>query len=167
MLDHCCEQIQDIEDEYKDDHVKIRLRSKEFSAPQYVAEKVKQKLNDLIFYSTVCRFRKMGHDITFTDDQCTHIYQIARRNYCRLEKIENQTDWIVCSIPRAISSSATTSNLTLKHSNELCSRLSMRKISILQSSIEIYLTQETTSIPVPSLFRDTDSSRKKPLFVFF
>ena len=148
MLDNCREQIQDIENEYTDDHVKIRIRSKEFSAPQYLIDKVKQKLNDLIFYSTVCRFRKMGNTITLTDDDRTQINQIARRNYCRIEKIDSQTDWIVCSIPQAFSSSAATSKLAIQRSNELCSSLSMKKISILQSSIEIYLTNKITSIPV-------------------
>ncbi|CAF4018972.1 unnamed protein product, partial [Adineta steineri] len=147
LLDHCCEQIQNIEDEYKDDHVKIRIRLKEFSAPQYVAEKVKQKITDLILYTTICRFSKMSTEIVFTDDQRTHIYQIARKNYCRIEKIDNQTDWIVCPIPKAFSSSSATSNLTVQRSNEFYSGLSMKKISILQSSIEIYLTDQITSIP--------------------
>ncbi|CAF0897838.1 unnamed protein product [Adineta steineri] len=147
LLDHCCEQIQNIEDDYKDDHVKIRIRLKEFSASQYVAEKVKQKITDLILYTTICRFSKMSTEIIFTDDQRTHIYQIARKNYCRIEKIDNQTDWIVCPIPKAFSSSSATSNLTVQRSNEFCSGLSMKKISILQSSIEIYLTDQITSIP--------------------
>jgi hypothetical protein len=77
----------------------------------------------------------MGNTNTLTDDERTEINQIARRNYCRIEKIDSQTDWIVCSIPKAFSSS-----------------VSMRKISILQSSIEIYLINPTTSIPVRLTF---------------
>jgi hypothetical protein len=163
---HCSEQIQDIEDEYKDDYVKIRIRLKEFSAPQYVAEQVKQKIHNLIFYSTICRFRKIGNDMIFTEEQRTHIYQIARRNYCRIEKIENEIDWIVCSIPNAFSQSAPTSNLTLQRSSDLCSGLCMKNISILQSSLQIYLTDQISSIPVRLPFSKDSISQEKNCNVF-
>jgi hypothetical protein len=94
----------------------------------------------------------MGNTNTLTDDERTEINQIARRNYCRIEKIDSQTDWIVCSIPKAFSSSVPASNLAIQRSSELCASLSMRKISILQSSIEIYLINPTTSIPVRLTF---------------
>lgn len=137
-----------MENEYKDDHVQIRIRQKEINAPQYLIDKVQQKLNELLLYSTVCRFCKLSTTITLTDDERTQLYCLARKNYCRIDKINVETDWIVCSIPKAFPPSAVTSSLVVQRSKEFSSSLSMKKISLLESSIEIYLTEQTTFVPV-------------------
>ncbi|UJR16813.1 hypothetical protein I4U23_003712 [Adineta vaga] len=92
-------------------------------------KKTKRQLLQSIIHQHIIQ---IGNDITLTDDQRTQIYQIAKRNYCRIEKFENQNSWIVCTIPKASATSATISNLTLQRSND---------------SIEIYLTHDITSIP--------------------
>jgi hypothetical protein len=125
-------------------------KKKEVRAPHYLIDKMKRKINELIFNSTVCRYRKMGDSIILTDDQHLQIMSIAKKNYCRIDKIDNQTDWVICSIPKAFQSSANTSSLVIQQLNEFCSSLSMKKISTSHGSIEIYLASQTISIPVRS-----------------
>lgn len=148
MLDNCLEELKDIENEYKDDNVKIRIRQKEFNAPQYLIEKIKEKISELMFLLATSQFKKIGNSFILTNEQIKQLNQIARGNKCRIEKIDTKTEREVYSIPKTLSQSSNTSTFIIEQSNEFCSSLSMRKISVLNGSIEIYLTNQSTTIPV-------------------
>jgi hypothetical protein len=128
--------------------VKIRIRLKECSAPQYLTEKIKQKINELMFHTVICQFQNIGNFIQLTNDQNQQLSQIARHHYCRIEKIDTKTEMKVYSIPNALSQTPNTLNSIIEQSNAFCSTLSMRKISVLNGSIEIHLTNQSTSITV-------------------
>lgn len=150
MLENCTEQLKDIQDEYKDDAVKIRIRSKEFCAPQYLIETIKQKIYELIYENIICQYEKIGNSITLTDNHKNQLYKIAKYNYCRIEKLETKLDIKVYSIPKALSTTANVSSSIVQQSNELTSSLSIRQISVLKGSIEIYLRNTSDSISVSS-----------------
>ncbi|CAF1449677.1 unnamed protein product [Rotaria sordida] len=147
LLENCVEQLNDIENEYKNDCVKIRIRQKEFSVPQYLIGKIKQKIHELMIQTIICKYQKIGNSILLNDDNNKQFYQIAKRNYCRIEKIEIKTEMNVYSIPKALSQTSNISNSIIQQSNEFTSSLSMKKISVLNGSIEIYLTNQSISIP--------------------
>lgn len=146
MLDNCIDALKDIENEYKDDHVKIRIRLREFTAPQYLIAKIKQQINELIIEKSICRFQQIDNSIVLTNEQRRKIYQIARNNHCQIETIEIKFDVEVYTIPNA--------PLSESQSDQSHSWMSARKISILNSSIEIYLTNQSNSIPVRFFFSD-------------
>ncbi|CAF3609150.1 unnamed protein product [Rotaria socialis] len=147
LLENCIHELKDIENEYKDDCVKIRIRLKEFSAPQYLIDNIKQKIRELMIQIVTCQFHKIGNSITLTNDNNKQLNRIARHNYCRIEKLETKTEMKVYSIPKALSPSVNISNSIMLQSNEFVSALSMRKMSVLNGSIEIYLTNQSDSIP--------------------
>ena len=152
LLENCLEQIQEIQNAYKDDNVEIRLRQKQINAPRYLMDTIKKKLSELLCYSTTFQFFSIGSVIALTDEQHEQLNQIARKNYCRIEKIDRQTDWIVCSIPKALSFTVPKSNLLIERSNELCSSITMKKMAISRSTIEIYLEDQNVSLLVRQSF---------------
>lgn len=147
-MDNCIEQLKDIEDEFKDDGVKIRMRQKEFRAPQYLIEKMKQRVKELIFQTVNYRFEKIGNSFELTDDNNNQLNRIAQHNYCRIEKIETKSEMKIYPIPKALSQLPNMSSSIIQQSKKFYSSLSVRKISVLNGSIEIYLTDQTISIPV-------------------
>ncbi|CAF5101370.1 unnamed protein product, partial [Rotaria sp. Silwood1] len=146
-IENCIDELQDIENEYKDDNVKIRIRLKEFSAPQYLIETIKEKLKGLMVQKTIFQYQKIGNSIELTDNHSDELKRIARQNYCRIEGIETKTGMKLYSIPKALSQSSNVSSSIVQNSNEFISSLSARKISIMNGSIEIYLTNQSNTIP--------------------
>lgn len=132
--------------------MKIRIRHQEFTSPKYLVDKIKQRLNELITYSSTWTFCKMDNaTLALSDDQWREISTIARRNFCQIQKIDFEADSIIISIPKAVSTSKTTSSLVLQRSHQLSSSLSMKQIPIAQGFIETHLTSQTKTIPVSSL----------------
>ena len=74
--------------------------------------------------------------------------EIAKRHYCRIVEIEAKLDTKIYSIPKALSPTSSASTLIMQQSNEFYSSLSMRRIVVLNGSIEIYLTNQSSSISV-------------------
>lgn len=151
-MDNCLEQAKDIEEEYKDDSVKIRIRQKDFSAPQYLAEKIRQKINEFMFHTLICQYQTMGNSIVVSTQQHEQIQRLLTSSNCRIEKKETRTSMEVYSIPKALSSSSNTSNAIIEQSQDFSATLSVRKISIAHGSIEVHLTNRTKSIPVSFIF---------------
>ncbi|CAF3806468.1 unnamed protein product [Rotaria sp. Silwood1] len=147
LLENCIEQLKDIEDEYKDDCVKIRIRKTEFSAPQYLIDKIHEKIKQLMIQPVIFQYMEIENSVQLTDDDIKKIRHIAEYNYCRIEKIDSKMEMKVYSIPKASSQLTNISSSIIQQSNEFISSLSMRKISVLNGSIEIYLTDQTRSIP--------------------
>ena len=140
--------MKDIEEEYKDDCVKIRIRQKDFSAPQYLAEKIRQKINELMFRTFICQYQKIGDAIILSAQQHEQIQRLIASFNCRIEKKETKTSMEVYSIPKALSSSVNTANSITEQSQEFSATLSVRKLTVSHGSIEIYLTNQVTTIPV-------------------
>ncbi len=148
-MDNCLRELKDIENDYADDNVEIRIRQKEFYAPQYLIEKIKQHVNDLINQNAVCVIQKIGHSTSSIDEEMiVQLNQIARRHYCRIEKTESKIEMQVHSVPKALAKTSLSSKNTIEQSNLFCSSLSVRKISILNGSIEIHTAAHPTSLLV-------------------
>ncbi|CAF1314178.1 unnamed protein product [Rotaria sordida] len=147
LLDNCIEQLDDIENEYKNDNVKIRIRLKEFSSPQYLLETIEKKIQKLLPHRIVCQYEQIGNSILLTDYDYRQLNRLVYVNYGRIDQIETKTIMKVYSIPKASSTTSNISNSLIQQSNEFFSSLSMRKISVLNGSIEIYLTNQSSSIP--------------------
>ncbi|CAF3163530.1 unnamed protein product, partial [Rotaria sp. Silwood2] len=147
LLDNCIEQLDDIENEYKKDSVKIRIRQKEFSAPQYLLEIIEKKIQKLLIHRIVCQYEQIGNSILLTDYDYRQLNRLVYVNYGRIDQIETKTIMKVYSIPKASSIISNISNSLIQQSNEFFSSLSMRKISVLNGSIEIYLTNQSSSMP--------------------
>ncbi|CAF1159377.1 unnamed protein product [Rotaria sordida] len=147
LLENSIEQLKDIEDEHKDDCVKIRIRETEFSAPQYLIDKIHEKIKQLMIQPVIFQYKGIGNSVQLTDDDIKKVHHIAEYNYCRIEKIESKVEMKVYSIPKASSQLTNISSSIIQQSNEFISSLSMRKISVLNGSIEIYLTDQTRTIP--------------------
>ncbi len=101
-----------------------------------------------MFQTVICRYQQIGNSFVFTDHQNNQIQQISRYNYSRIDQIDIKTEIEVYSIPKALSTSANTSNSIIEQSNEFMSTLTMRKISVANGSIEIHLINPSISIPV-------------------
>ncbi|CAF2916335.1 unnamed protein product, partial [Rotaria sp. Silwood2] len=147
LLDNCIEQLDDIENEYKNDSVKIRIRLKEFSAPQYLLETIEKKIQKLLIHRIICQYEQIGNSILLTDYDYRQLNRLVYANYGRIDQIETKTIMKVYSIPKASSIISNISNSLIQQSNEFFSSLSMRKISVLNGSIEIYLTNQSSSMP--------------------
>ncbi|CAF2751248.1 unnamed protein product [Rotaria sp. Silwood2] len=147
LLDNCIEQLDDIENEYKNDSVKIRIRLKEFSAPQYLLETIEKKIQKLLIHRIICQYEQIGNSILLTDYDYRQLNRLVYVNYGRIDQIETKTIMKVYSIPKASSIISNISNSLIQQSNEFFSSLSMRKISVLNGSIEIYLTNQSSSMP--------------------
>ncbi|CAF1189241.1 unnamed protein product [Rotaria sp. Silwood1] len=146
LLENCTEQLKDLEHEYKDDCLRIRIRDKEFSAPQYLIDRIQEKIKRLFIQTSTFQYQKLGDSLQITDENYKKLNQIAQYNYCQIEKIETKAEMKAYSVPKALSPTLNISSSIIEQSNEFISSLSMRKIAILNGSIEIYLANETSSI---------------------
>ncbi|CAF3631775.1 unnamed protein product [Rotaria sp. Silwood1] len=163
LLENCTEQLKDLEHEYKDDCLRIRIRDKEFSAPQYLIDRIQEKIKRLFIQTSTFQYQKLGDSLQITDENYKKLNQIAQYNYCRIEKIETKAEMKAYSVPKALSPTLNISSSIIEQSNEFISSLSMRKIAILNGSIEIYLANETSSILLMSeIFKHKSSLRIPP-----
>ncbi|CAF3303678.1 unnamed protein product [Rotaria socialis] len=148
LVDNYLQRFKDIENDYKNDNVKIRIRQKEFYAPQYLIETIKQHINELICHTTTCIIQTMENSISLTDDEKTQLIEIAKRYYCSIERIESNTEVQICSIPIALTKTSSTSTAMIQQSKAFCSSLSVKKISVLNSSIEVYTADHSMPLLV-------------------
>ena len=72
------------------------------------------------------------------DEQITKLNEIARRYYCNIEKIESKIEMQVHSVPKALAKTAVSSKQMIEQSNTFCSSMYIRKISVLNGSIELH-----------------------------
>lgn len=142
------EEVKGIEEEYKDDGVKIRIRQKNFSAPQYLSETIRHKINELMFHVLICQYHKMGDSFVLTTEQHEQIEKLVRSYYCRVEKMETKSSVEIYPIPKALSLVSNASNSVIEQSQQFSARLSVRKIAVANGSIEIHLIKQVKSIPV-------------------
>jgi hypothetical protein len=130
--------LKDLERQYSDDSVIIRIRQKEFYAPQYLIDKIKQQINAFICLTAVCVVQKIGDHIFLTDQNNAQLTQIVKKYGCRIEKIDSKTEIQTFQIPKALNETSVTSSITIEQSNEFCSLLSVRKFSVSNGSVEIH-----------------------------
>lgn len=137
-----------IEEEYKDDGVKIRIRQKNFSAPQYLSGTVRYKINELMFHVLICQYHKIGDSFVLTTQQHEQMQKLVQSHHCRIEKIQTRTSTEVYSIPKALSLVSNPSNSIIDQSQQFSARMSVRKIAVANGSIEIHLVNQIRSILV-------------------
>ncbi|CAF1085138.1 unnamed protein product [Rotaria sp. Silwood1] len=138
LVDNCLQQLKNIESDYKNDNVQIRIRQKEFYAPQYRIEAIKQHINELIYQSTTFTIQKLENSVCLTDDDSARLNEIAKKHCCRIERIESNVEMQIHPIPKALITTSATSSLFIQQSNTFCSSLSVKKMSVLNGSIEVY-----------------------------
>jgi len=137
--------LKEIENDYKDDNVQIRIRLKEFYAPQYLIDKIKQDVYELISQTTICIIQKIGNSIPSMDEHITKLNEIARRYYCNIEKVDTKIEMQVHSVPKALEKTAVSSKQMIEQSNAFCSSMHIRKISVLNGSIELHTDDHSRS----------------------
>ncbi|CAF4746587.1 unnamed protein product [Rotaria sp. Silwood1] len=171
LVDNCLQQLKNIESDYKNDNVQIRIRQKEFYAPQYRIEAIKQHINELIYQSTTFTIQKLENSVCLTDDDSARLNEIAKKHCCRIERIESNVEMQIHPIPKALITTSATSSLFIQQSNTFCSSLSVKKMSVLNGSIEVYTPdysmpcsvralQERIETALENGFFDTSSGRK-------
>jgi hypothetical protein len=147
-MDYCLQQLKDIESEYKDDNVQIHIREKEFHAPQYLIDRIKQQINELICQTVVFVIQKIDNTTSLTDEENVALNKIAKQHNCRIENVESKHEMQVYSIPKALAETMFTSALIVEQSKTFCATSSMRKLSVLHGSIEVYTADQSRSIMV-------------------
>jgi hypothetical protein len=148
-VDNCLQKLKDIESDYADDSVQIRIRQKEFYAPQYLIEKIQQHINELIYQTAVCVIQKIGYSISsIKNEMIAQLNQIAKRHYCRIEKTVSKIEMQVHPVPKALAKTSLTSKNIVEQSNAFCSLWSVKKISVLSGSIEIHTAAHSMSLSV-------------------
>ncbi|CAF4260209.1 unnamed protein product [Rotaria sp. Silwood2] len=137
-VDNSLQQLKDIESDYKNDNVQIRIRQKEFYAPQYRIEEIKQRIYELICQTIICSIQMIENSLSLIDDNNSQLNEIAKNYCCRIERIESKAEMQVFPIPKALTKTSSTPSLTIRQSDAFCSSLSVKKISVLNGSVEIY-----------------------------
>jgi hypothetical protein len=122
-------QLKDLERKYSDDGIVIRIRQKEFYAPQYLIDEIKHKINGFICQTAVFIIRKIGDHSFLTDEDNVQLTQIVKKYGCRIEKIDSKVHIQTIQIPKALTKSLVTSNVLIEQSNQFSSSLSVRHIS--------------------------------------
>jgi hypothetical protein len=139
-LENSLQHLTDLQNQYIDDNVKIRIRQKEFCAPQYLIDKIKQQINQLISQSAICLIQKIGKNILLTDEDNSQLNKIATRNNCRIETIHSKNEIQVFTIPKSLTETSIPSKLIIEQSNQFSSSFTVSKISLSNGSIQIHKT---------------------------
>ncbi|CAF3536741.1 unnamed protein product [Rotaria sordida] len=154
LLDNCVHQLKNIELKYKDDNVKIQIRENLFYAPQYLASKIKQLINALVFQTATIIFQCIENACMMTTNEHLEIETIARKYNCQIDRIDVQTKNEVIKLPKARRTSTikSTSIFIIQQSNRFIAALNMlKRLSTSTGGIEIHKTTDLTAPPVSSL----------------
>ncbi|CAF1351161.1 unnamed protein product [Rotaria magnacalcarata] len=146
LVDNCLQQLKDIENMYKNDNVQIRIRQKEFYAPQYLIEEIKKHIYELICQTAICTMQTIESLTALSDDDNVKLNEIAKKYCCSIERIESNVETEIHRIPKALTNTSSTPSLIIQKSNKFCSSLSVRKISVSNGSIEIYVPDYSTQL---------------------
>lgn len=114
------------------------MRQKEFYAPQYLVDKITQEIMAFICFTTVFIVQKIGDHIFLTDENNTHLTQIAEKYGCRIGKIDSKIEIQTFQVPRALTGTSVASSMIIEQSNQFYSLLSVGKFPIFDDSIEIH-----------------------------
>ncbi|CAF1342365.1 unnamed protein product [Didymodactylos carnosus] len=164
LIDNCLQKLKDIETQYKDDNVKLRIRENTYHAPQYLIETIKQLITKLISYTVTFTVENIiEHNLTLADKEKSQLEYIAQKHNCKIVKIEIKTKRKICTIPKALTTSTipSTSKLIIEQSNTFCSSFSMRKASVLNGSIEIHKARNFKSLMVDVGVISIDADARK------
>ncbi|CAF0948020.1 unnamed protein product [Rotaria sordida] len=151
LLDNCVHQLKNIELKYKDDNVKIQIRENLFYAPQYLASKIKQLINALVFQTATIIFQCIENACMMTTNEHLEIETIARKYNCQIDRIDVQTKNEVIKLPKARRTSTikSTSIFIIQQSNRFIAALNMlKRLSTSTGGIEIHKTTDLTAPPV-------------------
>ncbi|CAF2898789.1 unnamed protein product [Rotaria sp. Silwood2] len=161
LLDNCVHQLKNIELEYKDDNVKIQIRENLFHAPQYLASKIKQLINALVFQTATIIFQCIANAGKMITNEHLEIEQIARKYNCQIDRIGVQTKNEIVKLPKARTTSTikSTSTFIIQESNRFIDALPMlKRLSTSTGGIEILKTKDLTT-PLVTITIDLKTSR--------
>ncbi|CAF3767822.1 unnamed protein product [Rotaria sordida] len=148
LLDNCVHQLENIEHEYKDDNVKIRIRENQLYVPHYLKIKIQQRINNLIDQQYPITFQYIGNDSILTNNEKLQLEEIAGRFKCQIDKIDLQTKKEIITLPKITntSTSKSTPKLIIKQSKEFYYSLSISKKTLISNStIELHLVNDLTA----------------------
>ncbi|UJR11256.1 hypothetical protein I4U23_015438 [Adineta vaga] len=158
LIDNCLQQLADIENHYVNDNVKIRLQQKEFYAPQYLIEKIKEEINELICETVICTIKTIDNSALLSDENKAQLDRISTQYSCRIERVVSKTELQIFRIPKAVSNATSPiSNTMLEQSNQFCSSLSLRAISTSNISIQIHKNDPSVVWPSDITVVSTDA----------
>ncbi|CAF2477111.1 unnamed protein product [Rotaria sp. Silwood2] len=169
LLDNCVHQLKNIELEYKDDNVKIQIRENLFHAPQYLASKIKQLINALVFQTATIIFQCIANAGKMITNEHLEIEQIARKYNCQIDRIGVQTKNEIVKLPKARTTSTikSTSTFIIQESNRFIDALPMlKRLSTSTGGIEILKTKDLTTplvdITIISTVKDAVKEQIEP-----
>ncbi|CAF3978904.1 unnamed protein product [Rotaria magnacalcarata] len=145
LLDECSEKLREIERQYTDDDVKFNVRQNEFQAPEYLVEKVKASINQMIFDNFTVTFELITPEASqvLTTKEETELKYFALINNCRTMVIETKCKRKAFSVPKALTrtpisrlSKYITEQSTLFSSSDFI----YYKAAVSHASIEIHST---------------------------
>ncbi|CAF3581457.1 unnamed protein product [Rotaria sp. Silwood1] len=148
LLDNCIHQLENIELEYKDDNVKIKIRENQLYAPDYLKIKIQQRIYNLIDQQYPITFQYITNNSILTNDEKLQLEEIAQQFHCQINKIDLQTKKELVTLPKITntSTSKSTSKFIIKQSKEFYYSLSiLKKTLISNSTIELHLAHDRTA----------------------
>ena len=143
--------IRGIENQYRDDGVKILIRQKEILASPSLVNIIRRRLMSLLHYSSVFRFETSIDRIPLSDADQQKLNAIASAQHCKLQRVEYQDDVQIFSIPKATSNPTKSWDSLLQRSEALDTCLTVKKLPIMNGSIEVYFGREKTTVKVSGI----------------
>ncbi|CAF1304609.1 unnamed protein product, partial [Didymodactylos carnosus] len=119
LLNDCSTEIWQIEEQYRDDGVNIRLTQDEFDSPEYLKDEIESSVNQLLSQSKTKRFKSIELFSDIAEKECLYIKNIAKKNHCYIE-IKLKTKLNIHVIPKAAVITPPSSKRIIEQSNLLC-----------------------------------------------
>ncbi|CAF0983783.1 unnamed protein product [Rotaria sordida] len=164
LLDNYVHEIKNLEIDYKDDNIKIKIRENIIIAPQYLIIKIKQLIQSKIFQTITLIFRYIKNAFILTEKDHLKLTTLAQNYHCEINKIDTATKKELIILPKG--KNTTTSKYIMNQSNQFYSSLSIwKKLSISNNTIEIHTSYDSTvDITIISTIGDAIKEKIDPKY---